>query len=83
MNIRSVKLSHRLGKRESEETETKNIVVRESLMIMKALVFKLGGSVILKPEFLEAAKDTDDFVELKYDENGFLRLRIKETDTLN
>ena len=67
-----------------EETiETKNIVVRESLMIMKALVFKLGGSVVLKPEFLEAAKDTDDFVELKYDENGFLRLRIKETDTLN
>lgn len=70
-------------KKLEETIETKNIVVRESLMIMKALVFKLGGSVVLKPEFLEAAKDTDDFVELKYDENGFLRLNIKQTDTLN
>ena len=36
-------------KKLEETIETKNIVVRESLMIMKALVFKLGGSVVLKP----------------------------------
>lgn len=62
-----------------EKIKTKDVVIKETLMLMKALVFKLGGKVNLKSEFLEAAKNNEFYVDLKYDEEGTLKLEIKKT----
>ena len=57
-------------------------IIKESINIMKALVFKFGGKVLLKPEFIQAAKSKDNYVDIKYDESGRLKLEVKEVDEL-
>ena len=51
MNIRSVKLSHRLGKRESEETETNNIVVNDYSTNLASTVSTQPARIPLKQHF--------------------------------
>lgn len=66
-----------------ELLESKDVVIKESINIMKALVFKFGGKVLLKPEFLQAAKSKDNYVDIKYDEIGRLKLEVKEISELD
>lgn len=65
-----------------EILESKNIIIKESINIMKALVFKFGGKVLLKPEFIQAANNKDNYVDIKYDSVGRLKLEVKPVEEL-